>query len=356
MKDYGKAEEIFLEIQKSDPQNVEALNNLGIIAFIREDNDNSIEYFTSALEIDPYYKDAIINLSALFKKLNLPHEAAPYLEKAHERYPFDERLKEIFEKANVSPTKSAMKTEKKEFRWKLYYSPGIKRHGENARNLLALDHYIPSLHYNESVWFFGLFFDLDYLILQAHQGKKIINWRGADSWRMLHKRERINIIKSIDALHVCQAQHQRDLLMQLGIQSIVRPMMNSPFHDIGLRELPKGKTCILVYWRSGDDNYIQAELFFNIAAHCSDIEFHVVGDEDPSRFNKPGMENVVFHGYIGEKELDQLMDKCKGTIRPWIWDGNPNIQTKMLLKGRYAAHSCLFEKVAHCTPLENYVL
>ena len=36
-------------------------------------------------------------------------------------------------------------------------------------------------------------------------------------------------------------------------------------------------------------------------------------------------------------------------------DGNPNIQTKMLLKGRYAAHSCQFEKVALCKSADEYV-
>jgi hypothetical protein len=67
------------------------------------------------------------------------------------------------------------------------------------------------------------------------------------------------------------------------------------------------------------------------------------------------MENIVFHGFISEVELDELMDRCKGTIRPWISDGTPNIQTKMLLKGQYAAHSCQFNKVSLCKSVDDYV-
>lgn len=81
----------------------------------------------------------------------------------------------------------------------------------------------------------------------------------------------------------------------------------------------------------------------------------MVGDEDPSRFNRPGMENIIFHGHVPEIEIDHLMDLCKGIIRPWLSDGTPNIQTRMLLKGRYAAHSCRFEKVAQCSTAEEYV-
>ena len=96
-------------------------------------------------------------------------------------------------------------------------------------------------------------------------------------------------------------------------------------------------------------------MFFQITARCPDVQFHIVGHEDESRFNKPGMGNLIFHGYVGEDELDDIMNQCKGTIRPWFWDGNPNLQTKMLLKGRYAAHNCKFEKVEQCTSVEDYV-
>jgi len=267
----------------------------------------------------------------------------------------EEQSKFMADKKRTVKSNVGTEPEQKPFQWKLCYSSGIAHHGENARKMLGLDHYIPSLHNQEPVWFFGMYFDSDYFQVCAHHGKKIINWRGADTLRMINNPERIEIIRNIDALHVCQAQNQKDLLIKYGIKSIVRPMMNNPFHNVVVNDFPPEETRVLVYWRTGDDQYIGAEMFFQIAASCQDTNFHIVGSEDPSRFNQPGMENLIFHGFIPEYELDTLMDQCKGTIRPWVWDGNPNIQTKMLLKGRYAAHSCKFEKVTQCTTVDEYV-
>jgi hypothetical protein len=75
---------------------------------------------------------------------------------------------------------------------------------------------------------------------------------------------------------------------------------------------------ILAFWRSGIDEFIGADLFFKVARLCPDVMFHIVGDDDPARLRKPGIKNLVFHGFLDEACLDRLMDECKGTIRPWV--------------------------------------
>lgn len=336
----------FEAVLKEDPSQAEALNNLGVLALRKQETQVAINYFASSLESDPFYRDAILNFADLLQDLGLGHEVIPYLEKAADRYPQDQELISTLRKAKGLPTGMLP--------WKLCYSSGIANHGENARRLLVLEHYIPSLHIHEPVWFFGIYFDSDYHQLQAHLGRKIINWRGADTQRMLHKQERFGVIQNTKALHVCQAWHQKEFLARLGIPSIVRPMMNTPPEKVEPTPFPK-KTEILVYWRAGDDRYIQADLFFEVAAKCPEVLFHVVGSEDSAKFQGSEKRNIRFHGYVSEEDLDLIMDQCKGTIRPWMWDGNPNIQTRMLLKGRYAAHSCRFEKVSQCTTADDYV-
>lgn len=338
------AQEIFESILHEDASSKEALNNLGVIAHLLGEVEKAFHYFMKALFIDPLYQDAVDNLCLLKAELK-------------ENLPTVERVKshEILGESQAAVRTASESVHSIEPKYKIYYSPGITHHGENARRLLDLELYVPSLHFKDPVWFFGLYFDCDYHQLRAHVGKKIINWRGADTLRLVNHSERLRLIERTEALHVCQAEHQKEILSRHGIRSIVRPMMNTPFRDIRLPDFPAGPTDILVYWRRGDDRYIQADLFFEIAAKCTDIFFHVVGEEDPMRFQLPGINNILFHGFIPEDSLDEVMDQCKGTIRPWLWDGNPNIQTKMLLKGRYAAHSCRFEKVSHCTSVEEYV-
>jgi len=254
-----------------------------------------------------------------------------------------------------SHIKSTASSLKSPIPWKLYYSPGVAHHGESARKMLGLERYIPSLHYNEPVWFFGMYFDQDFFQVMAHQGRKIINWRGSDALKLDNAPQRIQIIQQTNALHVCQSERQQAILKKQGIKSIVRPMLNAQPVEFRVKPFPTRKTEILVFWRRGIDDFIQSDLFFAIAAGCPDVIFHIVGDEDSEKFNQPGQENIIFHGFLDEETLHRLMDQCKGTIRPWISDGTPNIQTKMLLKGKYAAHSCKFEKVAHCRTVNEYV-
>jgi 2-polyprenyl-3-methyl-5-hydroxy-6-metoxy-1,4-benzoquinol methylase len=251
--------------------------------------------------------------------------------------------------------KNADRNQKRPIPYKLYYSPGVAHHGEKMRKMLKLEHYVPSIHINDPVWFFGLYFDQDYFQFLAHRGKKIINWRGSDALQLKSTPARIRLIKENHALHVCQSHRQQAILTEFGLKSIVRPMINEVVDDIPVTPLPKDRTRILIFWKRGIDDFIRAELFFETALKLPDVEFHIVGDEDPDRFTEAGKENLIYHGLLPEQELDDLMDRCKGTLRPWTSDGTPNIQTKMILKGRYAAHSCRFQQVALCKSIDDYV-
>jgi len=90
-----EAEKSFLEIIEKDPENKEALNNLGVISFQQQNFERAIDYFTKALEIDPFHKDAILNYSALLKSTNRFYDSAPILEKAIERFPDDQEISQL---------------------------------------------------------------------------------------------------------------------------------------------------------------------------------------------------------------------------------------------------------------------
>lgn len=60
-----EAEKCFLEVLKEDPGNKEAYNNLGVLAFEKEDLKKAQSYFLKALKIDPLYEDSLNNLDTL---------------------------------------------------------------------------------------------------------------------------------------------------------------------------------------------------------------------------------------------------------------------------------------------------
>jgi len=101
----GQAEEAkkcFWEILRKEPANKEAYNNLGVIAFQQEDMETAIDYFTKALKIDPYYKDAIHNYWFLLKSTNRLYKTIPILENASERFPYDQEIRQLLHEARLA--------------------------------------------------------------------------------------------------------------------------------------------------------------------------------------------------------------------------------------------------------------
>ncbi|MGQ3683436.1 MAG: tetratricopeptide repeat protein [Candidatus Loosdrechtia sp.] len=90
-----EAEKYFLSVIENDHCNKEAYNNLGVIAFQKGNKVDAIGYFTRSLEIDPFYKDAIINYTDLLKALNHFHIAIPFLKKIAEIHPEDEEILQL---------------------------------------------------------------------------------------------------------------------------------------------------------------------------------------------------------------------------------------------------------------------
>lgn len=93
-----EAEVFFLSAIKKDINNKEAYNNLGVVAIQKEDVKSAVDYFARSLEIDPFYKDAIINYADLLCGLNQLLIAKPVLEKVLEKYPGDKEITNLLEK------------------------------------------------------------------------------------------------------------------------------------------------------------------------------------------------------------------------------------------------------------------
>ena len=96
-----QAEKWFLKILEKEPQNKEVFNNLGVIAFQCQQINKAIEYFNESLQIDPFYKESVLNYSYLLKELNMLKEASPFLEKVLEAYPNDKELQKLFNESKI---------------------------------------------------------------------------------------------------------------------------------------------------------------------------------------------------------------------------------------------------------------
>jgi tetratricopeptide (TPR) repeat protein len=90
-----EAEEQFLSIIEYDYENKAAHNNLGVIAFSEMEHEKAISHFKKAIDIDPVYMDAIINLCDVLQSTNSLATALPIIEKALELNPENTVLRKI---------------------------------------------------------------------------------------------------------------------------------------------------------------------------------------------------------------------------------------------------------------------
>ncbi len=98
-----EAEKCFLFEAENGSNRKEAYNNLGVIAFQNSHSEKAIDYFTRSLEIDPLYRDAVLNYTSLLKTLNQIHIAVPLLEKITEIKPNDKEISQILESFRSTP-------------------------------------------------------------------------------------------------------------------------------------------------------------------------------------------------------------------------------------------------------------
>ncbi len=94
-----EAEQYFLSLEDKGFNNKEVYNNLGVIAIQKNDLTGSIGYFTKSLEIDPHYKDAVINYTDLLKTMNQLNLSVPLLEKVAEVNPDDKEIHQLLREA-----------------------------------------------------------------------------------------------------------------------------------------------------------------------------------------------------------------------------------------------------------------
>lgn len=104
-----EARQCFLGIIAQDPRSRDAYNNLGVIAFARQDLQGALGFFFKALEIDPSYKQATINLSAVLHASGDLPRAISVLEKALRIRPGDEDLQEVLKTIQACEPRSGVK-------------------------------------------------------------------------------------------------------------------------------------------------------------------------------------------------------------------------------------------------------
>ncbi len=73
--DYDSAKTVFEKGLVQDPDNIVLHNNMGVVCYELGDQQDAVKHLYQAIQIDPYFKNAIINCTTILSKLN-EHELA----------------------------------------------------------------------------------------------------------------------------------------------------------------------------------------------------------------------------------------------------------------------------------------
>ncbi len=94
-----EAKTILQSILQEDPRHTEAYNNLGVIAWQQGDLRKAISHLGKALEIDPQYKDALVNFAVVLNTQERHADILDLLRASVSRPDVDEELLALFRQA-----------------------------------------------------------------------------------------------------------------------------------------------------------------------------------------------------------------------------------------------------------------
>lgn len=195
--------------------------------------------------------------------------------------------------------------------------------------------------------FFGMYGMKDLDALYQHTGKKWIFWAGSDIrnfingyWlddigeNKLKRSQVLNIAKwmSENCESWVENSVERDALLSFGILSNVCPSFLGNIDDYDVSFIAKNPVRLYTSV-SGDDFELYGwPKIDDLAEKNNSIEFHLYGNTMKWKTKK---KNVIVHGRVSQKQMDEETKRMSGALRLTEFDGFSEILAKSVLWGQY---------------------
>ena len=265
---FEEARQCFLSVIETDPSDKEALNNLGVIYDQQGNSKAAIDYLLKSLSLDPYYRDAALNLTQVLRASNRLVSIAPLIKKQLRYNPRDREIREILDEINLlsnhneTDALARNPTDGKAFFVLSTGNSGTLTIAELLRTATnASVFYCPDSRLEQS-------------FLPCYWGEK--------------DRRKVLLESRIDMIH----EAWKEGLVYGETSPVI-----TPFWDILAREIPKSKFIVLV---RDPFQYVRSGLYHNIYQ----------GDSSDSNRPRPAPEGQDYGSW---KKLSQIEKIC------WLW-------------------------------------
>jgi hypothetical protein len=193
--------------------------------------------------------------------------------------------------------------------------------------------------------FYGMYNASDYAAIRAHRGPAIVYWGGTD---IIRQRKRRWLFHP-NIKHVVQTQRNMLELKAIGLNSIVRPVMNTDKKYLHLNNLGDSVFC---YVPHGRKKFYGISMIRKVAMHLPDTNFIIV--RWGRNRNKP-FKNSEIYGKVGFNLLIQLYNRSLCSIRPVSHDGLSQTVCELGMMGRLTAMNRGESFTAHAKNVNDYV-
>ncbi len=202
---------------------------------------------------------------------------------------------------------------------------------------------------DQDLIFFGLYHDRDYEVFQNFKGNRFVFWCGGDILRLADDYERRRVLKICPATHYCETEKEAELLKKIGIDSQIVPSFLGLIKDYPISFTPPadGKWKV---WMCGHPHR-EKEYGFDQARELAkvfpDVEFHLYGltDDYDGRIRAEFLQNIIYHGQVPEKQLDEEIKNYHCGFRPNENDGVSEVIIKSILLGQFPISRLPYEGV-----------
>jgi len=229
-----------------------------------------------------------------------------------------------------------------------------------------LKEYVWYKHLYKPVVFFGLYKWTDWLRLALHRGKRTVVWCGSDCLQIGLNARWIGKIK---ATHITENETEQRVLQLLLQKKDVyfRPMFfNNP------KKYPlsyKHSQTPHVFMHVNNNAAPESGLYTieKIANLVPEITFHIYGRTRPlhqvwydqfgavrniSYIDNP---NIVYHGFVPEKQFDKEIKEYQAGIRLHLFDGASEIMTKSVLMGQWPITYLKYPHITQASDEESLI-
>ncbi|HCC67905.1 TPA: hypothetical protein DEP90_01665 [Patescibacteria group bacterium] len=210
----------------------------------------------------------------------------------------------------------------------VYYSRAMEVFGERMISEMGYKQYNSQTDLNKKVFFQGLYFNEDYEVLKRHRGEKIIYFNGSDAKRLLMSLSWMKTLLSTKATFLCQSTWNLPLLRAIGIKVKHYPIFFGNLKKLKVSYKQSDKPHMFMTSHTGRDKEYGIDKVLRVAPQVPDITFHIFGSEGEN------LDNVIYHGWIEEKEMDKQIRTFQGAIKGGS-NGVSETLAKSIMMGQY---------------------